>query len=786
MQRRHTAFLVMVLAAIPLMGCNNLFHSFVPTIKPTVTLNSSISGSQIDAGQSITVQAFAVSDSGAGVTWTLANGSPGTLTNVSVTQVTYTAPSPLTASAQVTITATAKSDSTVSASLTFTVEPAPVIAGSLSAGSVGTAYSGSLTVTGGVGPFFWNVTGLPNGVTWAASASPGSALNFSGTPANEGTSTVTVTLVDSAQPQVAAPADNLTLTINPATLVITPTTLNSLMVLAFFNQALTAAPGASAPLTWTVSSGSLPSGVSLNSTTGVLSGTPTATGPYSFAVKVSDAETPTAGTGTATFSGTVEASTVASTLSGQYAFLLQGFDSNGAPAAIVGSFATDGNGGVTGGSLDVNDNFAAGQSTAALAGNYTIDGNLRGSITFGTSVTQVAKPISLAYTLSADGTRGKLVSLDLNQFQMSGEMVKQDSAEFTATSLQASFAFGLESRTTPRACVAGQFAIGSNAQLTGLLDEIEAGTGSQASLPVTGMENLAPDSNGRGTIVLTANQVSKTFSYYVASAQELYLIETDPQARSTSILAGRAFKQKLPFTAATVNAGSVFALTGFDGNAASFGSTAAVGRFVVQNSSNAQFSFDENAATGGTIKTANLGGTTTFDATTGRGSLTITGGFSGGLFDQGVFYAYDSGAGFLIEGTPGATARAMLGRFMAQSAGAGFATPSGNLIAMYGESASQPLTESDAFQAISNGQANGVADVRTQGLPDQVDQPSSGGTFSAPDSTGRGTAMLPGPLFGLNAGTNVTSVYYLVAANQFVLINTVANKASAIAWFDPQ
>jgi large repetitive protein len=66
-----------------------------------------------------------------------------------------------------------------------------------------------------------------------------------------------------------------------------------------YSDALTAAGGTGA-LTWSVSAGSLPPGLSLNPGTGVLSGNPTAGGSYPFTVKVTD----TAG-GTATKGATV-------------------------------------------------------------------------------------------------------------------------------------------------------------------------------------------------------------------------------------------------------------------------------------------------------------------------------------------------------------------------------------------------------------------------------------------------------------------------------------------------
>jgi hypothetical protein len=61
--------------------------------------------------------------------------------------------------------------------------------------------------------------------------------------------------------------------------------------------------GGTAPLQWKVVQGRLPPGISLQSTSGILSGTPTAPGVYSFTVSVSDA---TPKTITATFTIRVE------------------------------------------------------------------------------------------------------------------------------------------------------------------------------------------------------------------------------------------------------------------------------------------------------------------------------------------------------------------------------------------------------------------------------------------------------------------------------------------------
>ena len=69
---------------------------------------------------------------------------------------------------------------------------------------------------------------------------------------------------------------------------ITTTTLLPGTVNQAYNQPM-AATGGTAPLTWSISAGTLPAGLNLDATTGVISGTPTATGTSPFTVQVQDA-----------------------------------------------------------------------------------------------------------------------------------------------------------------------------------------------------------------------------------------------------------------------------------------------------------------------------------------------------------------------------------------------------------------------------------------------------------------------------------------------------------------
>jgi hypothetical protein len=70
-----------------------------------------------------------------------------------------------------------------------------------------------------------------------------------------------------------------------------------------YSETITAQSG-TAPYTFSVSAGSLPTGMSLNSSTGVISGTPTVLGTYSFTIQVTDT---LLATGTQSFSITVAA-----------------------------------------------------------------------------------------------------------------------------------------------------------------------------------------------------------------------------------------------------------------------------------------------------------------------------------------------------------------------------------------------------------------------------------------------------------------------------------------------
>jgi hypothetical protein len=152
-------------------------------------------------------------------------------------------------------------------------------------GEAGVAYSDQLTVTGGTSPFTWSVsTGtLPPGLTLGASTGL-----LSGTPTTAGSFTFTVKVTDHSG---LSDTDSVTLTIIAGPSLNFPNPPSG-WTNTVYSDTLTVSGGTS-PYVWTISTGSLPAGISL-SASGNLTGTPTATGTFSFTVKVTDANSQTA------------------------------------------------------------------------------------------------------------------------------------------------------------------------------------------------------------------------------------------------------------------------------------------------------------------------------------------------------------------------------------------------------------------------------------------------------------------------------------------------------------
>lgn len=146
----------------------------------------------------------------------------------------------------------------------------------------GIAYSARFTATGGSGSYTFSRTAgaLPSGMTLASSGV------LSGTSVNPGTYNFTITANDGAG-LTGARAYTLTVAANAGTYAILPATLPNAAQGHPYWAALSASGTYTGEVTFAILSGSLPSGLAM-SAGGVISGTPTVSGSFTFAVQGTD------------------------------------------------------------------------------------------------------------------------------------------------------------------------------------------------------------------------------------------------------------------------------------------------------------------------------------------------------------------------------------------------------------------------------------------------------------------------------------------------------------------
>ena len=174
--------------------------------------------------------------------------------------------------------------------LSFTLNPTstPLISSPLTAtGTAGTPFTYSISASNT--PTSYNATNLPAGLSINTSTGA-----ISGTPAGQGTSNVTI----SATNGIGTGNSQLVITINPAAPLISSTLSTAGIVGTAFSYTIV---GSSSPTSYTATN--LPAGLNINTSTGVISGTPII--PISKNVTIT--ATNATGTGSATLAITITA-----------------------------------------------------------------------------------------------------------------------------------------------------------------------------------------------------------------------------------------------------------------------------------------------------------------------------------------------------------------------------------------------------------------------------------------------------------------------------------------------
>ncbi len=573
-----------------------------PPPPPSVT-TVSLAGAELGVAYS---QTLAASGGVPPYTWSLTSGSlPAGLTLSSAGVISGT-PSGTTGTSNFAVTVTDSQTPTPASgsanlSITVTVAPLSVTTTSLLGGVISAAYSQTLQANGGYPPYTWSISAgtLPANLTLNATTGA-----ITGTPSATGTSTFTVKVTDSTQASATAP---LSITISTA-LAITTTSLPSGGVSTLYSSTVKASGGVT-PYTWKITSGSLPVGLSLNSTSGNISGTPTTTGMSSFAIQVTDSESPAVSV-SANLSITIatEGCTNDSVFSGSYAFVTSGWSSSTTETSLGGSLVANGNGTITSGIVDIADqDSSTGPQSGTFTGTYCVNSNNLAtiSLTYGAGITGSNTFVA---ALDSSDSNGHIISYDSSVRKVSGLLRKQTTSAFSTSKIDGNYAFGIVGvdQYGSRLGMAGEFNSNGTGTLTGE-DDSDSGVPQTAqTLNATNFSVASTGASaGRGTATLTTTIGNTNFVFYVVSSSEMLMMALDTETPPV-ILAGQVLEQSSrTFTNASLDGISVIEMQSLGTN---IEPTVTVGLFTTTgNSATYTYSADENQ--GGTMSTPSDAGT---------------------------------------------------------------------------------------------------------------------------------------------------------------------------------
>ncbi len=158
--------------------------------------------------------------------------------------------------------------------------PALAISGDLAEGEVGIPYSSGFVLAGGVAPYTSVASGLPS---WASINSTTGAIT--GNPDAAASTSVTVTATDAGGSPPAARTDSIVIYDE---LTLSGSLTSPINLGDSYSDGLTAS-GGKTPYFFEIISGSLPDGLTINSGTGLITGTATTAATFNFTYSVTDA-----------------------------------------------------------------------------------------------------------------------------------------------------------------------------------------------------------------------------------------------------------------------------------------------------------------------------------------------------------------------------------------------------------------------------------------------------------------------------------------------------------------
>jgi hypothetical protein len=585
---------------------------------------------------------------------------------------------------------------------------------------------------------------------------------IAGTPTASGSFPIIVQATDTVMNVASA---DLTLTVNSGPLVLTTVSLPAGTENAPYSVALGAA-GGTPPYTWTLQLGPLPSGLSLNSSSGVISGTPTSTGTTVIKLQVQDSASPPATVVSPPYALTINPALTNAALTGDYAFSFSGYDT-GTPIFIAGRFTADGSGSISNGLLDGNKAGSPPVTNLTFTGTYSITADGLGTMTFNPAE---GSTLVFAVAVGSSGS-GKLIQSDPSNPQAYGSGAIK--AQTIGSLSPGNYAFGSTGVDVSgnRFASAGGFQLNASGTLTlGTIDTNDGGAVTPNAF-LTGSFAALDPSTGRGTASLSVNSGHvQNFSYYVVSSTELIQLSTDPVSNTSPVTLASVLRGAVAgvsFDNGALKGVSVLQADGVDPNGGSPEATGVAGLFTGDGTTdgngfgNATLLSDQNI--GGTLAQQQVsGGQYKVNAMSGR---VVLNGFGG---TPPVLYLVTKNQGFLV----GTDTNATSGVLAPQAAGTtGVPLSNVSVLGAYvGGSVTPTLpavtNQVDWLFADGNGNINDSQDSSGPGGP----QSSQFAVTYQVDATGRA-------LVYSNPGDILQGILFILSPTEIVVLSTDANPA---------
>ncbi len=493
------------------------------------------------------------------------------------------------------------------------------------------------------------------------------------------------------------------------------------------------------------------------------------------------------------------------TLCGQFALFSQGYTSAG-PMAIAASFTADGNGHITAGILDVNSMGAPAVGIPILATSpsaYNFESNGYGNLTFNTS----AGVFVFKFLLNVAGNFANVIEFEPSGTSSGSGFLVQQNPTFTPANIVGGYGFGLSgglggSSAGVRVGMIG--AIKANGTCgfgaSGATSTINSGGAVSTATNFSGTLNpgtCAIDSTtGRGTGTFTSitgspgpSFTTVNFAFYILGTDQnnnvnsIMIVSTDQTSTSQPVLSGAATLQtNSPYNTnaaldcgvsgnPTGSTGCIYASAGAVGGDSLTGTAHVVaGRATVTTQSNTagDMSLLQDDNKGGVITSGTLTATYSYLAD-GTGTFTL---------------ASSSGTAFVLTGTDTGFTLALGGN-----------VDSGFFIPQTATNISTTSAQNFLGGTQSSGTVNVTDTVATATATPSAPTPSNSGALSGntrywDSTTFQNAAVLTGtyttsPTTGRGTGTSniagaSATTYYVVNANQFVLIGSTASEPSPV------